>query len=123
MGGAIAGIGAVKGGPGSVADGFPSSPPGVWISLLCVTDKRVFFVLTAPGYSEARADKGLSTRPRMLWQVPRSSVAGVERRPRLQVMAKFRIHFTDGSSASVLTMRRGTIESLSSVLGSANPRT
>ncbi len=122
VGEAIAGIRAVKGGPGSLADGFPGSPPGVWICLLCVTDRRVFFILTPPGYTEARAAKGLSQPPRLLWQVPRSSVAGIERRPRLQLMAKFRIHFTDGSSASVMTMRRGTIESLSSLLGSASPQ-
>ena len=123
-GDAIAGIGAVKGGQGSLANGFPENmSSAAWLSLLCVTDRRVLFVLTQPGYSEARAAKGLSKPPRLVWQVPRSFVAGIERRPRLQLMAKFRIHFVDGSSASVMTMRRRTIESLSSVLGAANPRT
>jgi hypothetical protein len=34
-------------------------------------------------------------------------------------MAKFRLHFEDGSSVSILTMRRRSIDSLTSVLGSA----
>jgi hypothetical protein len=32
-------------------------------------------------------------------------------------MAKFRLHFEDGSSVSVLTMRRRSIDSLAAVLG------
>jgi hypothetical protein len=120
---AIAGIGAVTGREGSLANGFPANPPGAWYRLLCVIDRRVLFILTPPGYTEARAAKGASTSPRLLWQVSRSSVAGIERRPRRQLMARFRIHLVDGSSASVMTMRRRTIESLSSVLGAADPRT
>jgi len=34
-------------------------------------------------------------------------------------MAKFRLHFEDGSSVSILTMRRRSIDSLANVLGSA----
>ena len=115
---AIAGIGAVKGGPGSIADAFPSTQEG-WYHLLCVTDRRVFLVLSPPGHSEARVAKGLSSPPRLAWQVARASVVGVERRPRLQLMAKFRVRFVDGSSVSVLTMRRRTLDSLAGILGDA----
>jgi hypothetical protein len=119
VGEGIAGIGAVKGGPGSIANDFPPTQTG-WYHLLCVTDRRVFLVLTPPGHSEARVAKGLSPPPRLAWQAPRASVVGVEGRPRLQMMAKFRLHFVDGSSVSVLTMRKRTVESLAGVLGAAH---
>ena len=116
VGEAIAGIGAVKGGPGSIAASFPDAP-GIAAKLLCATDRRALFVLAPSTHSAEREAKGLSPAPRLLWAVPRSYVAGVERRPRLQMMAKLRLHFVDGSSVSVMTMRRGTIESLAGVLG------
>lgn len=104
---AVARAGAVTGAPGSIADSFPSALPYARRGLICVTDRRVLFVLEDP----------TRKAPKLLWQAPRSYVIGVERRPRLQVMAKFRLHFVDGSSASLLTMRRRSIESLASVLG------
>lgn len=105
LGEAIAQMGAVKGGRGSIGDGFPHDLP-IGTDLLCVTDRRVLFLYLGP------ARKGAQ----ILWQAPRSTVVKIERRPRLQVMAKFRLHFEDGSSASVLTMRRRTIESLAAAL-------
>ena len=105
VGSAIAEIGAVKGGKGTIADGFPHDLP-IGYKLICVTDKRVLFLYTAT----------LKTA-QLLWEAPRSSVIEVERRPRLQLMAKFRLHFQDGSAVSILTMRRGTIDSLAGVLG------
>jgi hypothetical protein len=108
VGGAIARIGAVKGGPGTIAGSFPGELPAL-LALICVTDTRVLFLLT----------DGARKTAKVLWQAPRSDVIGIERRPRLQVMAKFRMHFVDGSSASLLTMRRRTIDALASVLGPA----
>jgi hypothetical protein len=105
---AIAQAGAVKGGQGSIADSFPHGLPQAWTRLLCATDRRLLFLLVSPGtHREAQ----------VIWQVPRSAVVGVERRPRLQLMARFRLHFTDGSSAAVMTFRRRTIDSLAGALG------
>ena len=106
VGSAIASIGAVKGGKGTIADGFPHDLP-VGTNMLTVTDKRVQLLYAGPARKSAQ----------LIWQSPRSAVLQVERRPRLQVMAKFRLHFEDGSSVSVLTMRRQSIDSLASVLG------
>jgi hypothetical protein len=75
--------------------------------MLTVTDRRVLFLYADPARKSAR----------LFWQAPRSAVLQVERRPRLQVMAKFRMHFEDGSSVSMLTMRRRSIDSLAGVLG------
>ena len=106
VGSAIASIGAVKGGKGTIADGFPHDLP-VGTNMLTVTDKRVLLLYAGPARKSAQ----------LIWQSPRSAVLQVERRPRLQVMAKFRLHFEDGSSVSVLTMRRQSIDSLAGVLG------
>ena len=113
---AIAEIGAVKGQTGSIAHTFPTSRPG-YINTLAVTDKRVLILRTQPGHSAARVAKGLTMKPEVIWQVPRSYVTGVESRPRLQLLAKFRLHFADSSSVSVMTLRRRTIEALAMVLG------
>jgi hypothetical protein len=99
IGSAIASIGAVKGGTGTIADGFPHDLP-LGTNMLTVTDRRVLFLYADPARKSAQ----------LLWQSPRSAVLDVERRPRLQVMAKFRMHFQDGSSVSVLTMRRIRVE-------------
>ncbi len=107
VGSAIASIGAVKGGKGTIADGFPHDLP-VGTTLLTVTEKRVLLLYAGPARKSAQ----------LIWQSPRSAVLQVERRPRLQVMAKFRLHFEDGSSVSVLTMRRRSIDSLAGVLDS-----
>jgi hypothetical protein len=107
VGSAIAQVGAVKGEKGTIADSFPHDLP-LGTNMLTVTDRRVLFL-----YTDTRKTA------RSLWGVPRSAVLGVERRPRLQVMAKFRLHFQDGSSVSILTMRRRSIDSLAAVLGSA----
>jgi hypothetical protein len=108
IGSAIASVGAVKGGKGTIADSFPHDLP-LGTNMLTVTDRRVLFLYTGAARNTAQP----------LWGVPRSAVLGVERRPRLQVMAKFRLHFEDGSSVSILTMRRRSIDSLTAVIGSA----
>jgi hypothetical protein len=108
VGSAIASIGAVKGGKGTIADGFPQDLP-VGTNLLTVTDRRVLLLYAGPAGKSAQ----------LFWQAPRSAVLDVERRPRLQVMAKFRLHFEDGSSVSILTMRRRSVDSVANVLGTA----
>ena len=52
-----------------------------------------------------------------VWEVPRSWVTRVERRPRTQLMARFRLHFADGSWLAFLTMRRRTIEQFRELIG------
>ena len=106
VGSAIASVGAVKGGKGSIADSFPHDLP-LGTNMLTVTDRRVLFLYSDPARKSAQ----------LLWQAPRSAVLDLERRPRLQVMAKFRLHFQDGSSVSVLTMRRRSIDSVARALG------
>jgi hypothetical protein len=106
IGSAIASIGAVKGGKGTTADSFPHDLP-VGTSMLTVTDRRVLLLYAGPARKSAQ----------LFWQARRSAVLDVERRPRLQVMAKFRLHFEDGSSVSVLTMRRRSVDSLARALG------
>jgi hypothetical protein len=106
----LARIGAVKGGKGSIADTFPYHlPPG---KALCVTDQRLLFLLSSPARKSAQ----------VVWEVPRELVRGVERRPRLQLLARFRLHFTDGSSVAVMTPRRRSIDSLAASLGRCDRR-
>ncbi|GHE04943.1 hypothetical protein [Streptomyces alanosinicus] len=105
VGGAIANqfvshIGAESSRAGSIAAGMPSTSGAL---LLRVTDQRVGLV------------KPLDGTP--VWEVPRPWVARVERRPRLQLMARFRLHYADGSWHAFLTMRRRTIEQFRSLIG------
>ncbi|MER6355027.1 hypothetical protein ABT186_25240 [Streptomyces sp. NPDC001634] len=93
-------IGAASGGAGSIASGMPQTSGAL---LLRVTDQRVGLV------------RHLDGTP--VWEVPRTWVARVERRPRLQLMARFRLHYADGSWLAFLTMRRRTIETFKGVLG------
>ncbi|MFF9816663.1 hypothetical protein [Streptomyces sp. NPDC014006] len=93
-------IGAASGGAGSVAGQLPPTSGAL---LMRVTDQRVGLV---------RATDGAP-----VWEVPRAWVVRVERRPRLQLMARFRVHYSDGSWLAFLTMRRRWIESLRGVLG------
>jgi hypothetical protein len=101
----LAQIGAVSGGKGSIADTFPHHlPPG---KVLCATDQRLLFLLSNPA----------RTTTQLVWELPKELVRGVERRPRLQLLARFRLHFTDGSSVAVMTPHRRDIESLAASLG------
>jgi hypothetical protein len=101
----LAQIGAVTGAKGSIADTFPHHLPPV--KALCATDKRLLFLLYSPARKTAQ----------VVWEIPRELVQGVQRRPRLQLLARFRLHFTDGSSVAVMTPRRRNIESLAASLG------
>ncbi|MEV5878304.1 hypothetical protein AB0L75_29585 [Streptomyces sp. NPDC052101] len=93
-------VGAESAGAGSIAAGMPSTSGAL---LLRVTDQRVGLV------------KPLDGTP--VWEVPRTWVVRVERRPRTQLMARFRLHFSDGSWLAFLTMRRRTIEQFHSLIG------
>jgi hypothetical protein len=108
VGQAITQAGAVKGEGRNIADSFPHHLRPGTTRLLCATDRRLLFLLVSGG-THRTAD--------LIWQVPRSTVIAVERRPRLQLMAKFRLRFADGSAVSVLTMRRHTVDSLAGALG------
>jgi hypothetical protein len=105
LGGVIAnqfvnGVGAQSGAAGSIAEGMPATSGAL---LLRVTDQRVGLV------------KPLDGTP--VWEVPRTWVTRVERRPRTQLMARFRLHYADGSWLAFLTMRRRTIEQFRSLIG------
>ncbi len=52
-----------------------------------------------------------------VWEVPRARVARVGRRTRFQLVARFRVHYADGSWFAFLTMRRRNIERFRSLLG------
>jgi hypothetical protein len=107
LGVAIARIGAVKGGAGSIAETFPYDLPVAYLRLLAVTSGRVLFLTVDPARKHAE----------LLWHIPRDKVTGIEKKPRLQIMAKFALHFSDESSVSLLTFRQGTVASLAEILG------
>jgi hypothetical protein len=101
-------VGAMGGGTASLADRFPAERPfGVLQRVLWVSDRRV-------GFTGSRGSREPGV---LLWSVPRAWVVRVERRPRVQAMARFRLHFADGSFVAALTMRRRTVESLADLLG------
>lgn len=106
-GSALAQLGAVKGGQGSIAEAFPHPLPQAATRLLCVTDQRLLLLVSTPARKSAE----------LAWQLPRSLLTRIERRLRLQLLAKFRLHFADGSSVSILTTRRRNVESLARALG------
>jgi hypothetical protein len=93
-------IGAASAAAGSIA---ATMPPSSGALLLRVTDQRVGLVHPLNGTP--------------VWEVPRSWAARVERRPRLQLMARFRLHYADGSWLAFLTARRRTIETFGSHIG------
>jgi hypothetical protein len=53
------------------------------------------------------------------WAVPRQYVVRVERRPRFQMMARFRLHFADGSYVGLYTLHRRSIEAFAALLTQA----
>lgn len=96
-------VGAVKGAPESVARSIPYRPGGL---VLGVTETRV-------GLWTGAALGG----PGEVWSASREIVARVERRPRLQLLARFCLHFVDGSSTAFMTPKGKTIERLGDLLG------
>ncbi|MGW0765492.1 hypothetical protein [Streptomyces sp. NPDC002676] len=93
-------VGAQSGAAGSIAAQMPHTSGAL---LLRVTDQRVGLVRPLDGTP--------------VWEVPRAWVTRVERRPRTQLMARFRLHYADGSWLAFLTMRRRTIEQFRSLIG------
>ncbi|MEV6057256.1 hypothetical protein [Streptomyces sp. NPDC052107] len=93
-------VGAQSGKAGSIAAGMPRTHGAL---LMRVTDQRVGLV------------EPLDVTP--VWEVSRAWVTRVERRPRTQLMARFRLHYADGSWLAFLTMRRRTIEQFRSLIG------
>ena len=93
-------VGAASGGAGSIAAQMPGTSGAL---LMRVTDQRVGLV------------RHLDGTP--VWEVPRTWVARVERRPRVQLMARFRLHYADGSWLAFFTMHRRTVEAFKGVIG------
>ncbi|MFF7357122.1 MULTISPECIES: hypothetical protein [Streptomyces] len=93
-------VGAQSGAAGSIAAQMPGTSGAL---LLRVTDQRVGLVRPLDGTP--------------VWEVPRTWVIRVERRPRTQLMARFRLHYADGSWLAFLTTRRRTIEQFRSLIG------
>ncbi|MGE7439048.1 MULTISPECIES: hypothetical protein [Kitasatospora] len=108
LGTALARVGAVSGGGASMASTFPTEAGLGKAGLLTVTDRRVAFIAAGPHVREPG---------RLLWDAPRALIGRTERRPRMQAMARFRLHFADGSAVAMMTMRRRTVESLADHLG------
>lgn len=84
----------VTGTPGSVAAGFPRLP-----------SPAIVMYVTA---QELVATRGID-EPHIVWRISVERVVGVRKSPRLQVMARFRITFDDGSSLVLLTLRARTV--------------
>lgn len=95
--------GAQSGGAQSIAAAIPPTSGAL---LMRVTDQRVGLV------------RHLDGTP--VWEVPRTWAAQVERRPRLQLMARFRVHYADGSWLAFLTARRRTIEAFTTALNNGS---
>ena len=106
IGDAIGRRGAVKGDAGSLAEGVPVSDEAL---LLVVSDRRLTLWVQTP---DAQVGQ-------LVWEAPRDAVARVERKRRYQIMAKFVLHFDDGSAVTFMTMRRATIDRLSAHLDGA----
>lgn len=104
LGDRLARIGAVSGERDSTARSIPYQDGGI---MLGVTNRRVG-LWSGPAMGE----------PAELWSAPRNVVARVERRPRRQIFARFRLHFADGSTTAFLTPKRATVDRLADLLGS-----
>lgn len=102
IGNRLARAGATHGGVGSTASTIPVRNG---VLLLAITNRRALLRTFAPG------GEGVA-----LWEVPAAVMTQVERRPRLQVMARFRVHFDDGSSAAFMTFHRAAIDRLARAL-------
>ncbi|MGH3341474.1 MAG: hypothetical protein ACRDPK_01065 [Carbonactinosporaceae bacterium] len=92
----------------SIARSFPRPRLG-GSSLLVVTDRRLCFVVLSPSRQGAQ----------LLWDMPRAAVRGVEPQRRFRGLPRFRLHFTDGSWVSLLTLWPGAVDTLVGVLGDA----
>jgi hypothetical protein len=109
-------LGSIRGGPSSVAASIPAPPtPGSSASWLVVTDRRLAFATI--GSQKVDQPAGQTRTPalleaRLYWQGPLNWIVAVEKRPRMQLMARFRLRFADGSSAAFMTLRASDVRSL-----------
>jgi hypothetical protein len=105
IGNVLARRGSVDGEPGTRAADLPR--PATDAALLVLTDRRVGLWpdLSAGGHAEP------------VWTLPRGEVAGIEPRPRAQLLARFRLRFADGSALAYMTMRRAAVDRLAGELG------
>ncbi|MFI0262288.1 hypothetical protein ACH4OW_24975 [Streptomyces sp. NPDC017056] len=107
VGNALARVGGVGGNAEGLARQLPTeSPAGFIRKLLWVSDARVGLTAADP-----------HGNGQLLWAVSREQVAAVRRSPRLQLMARFRLHFADGSFLAFMTMRRRNTEALAGAVG------
>ena len=104
-------IGAVKGSRDSIARSVPRVTKN---SRLLVTNQQVALWSPRAGTQALSHGYGGWTTA---WSTPRATVAHIERRRRLQLLARFRLHFTDGSSAAFMTPFRASIQRLSDAIG------
>ncbi|MGH3327744.1 MAG: hypothetical protein ACRDPT_08140 [Streptomycetales bacterium] len=102
------GDGAVRQAGASIARSFPR-PRLRGSSLLIVTNRRLCFAVLSPSRQGAQ----------LLWDMPREAVRGVEPQRRFRGLPRFRLHFSDGSWVSLLTLWSGTVDALVGVLGDA----
>ena len=101
--GALARVGSIRGGDGSIARRVPA----IRRATLRVSQGQISLTEVEPG----------ARRARLLWTLDRRRVAGVERRPRLQQLARFRLHFEDGSWIALMTPAGADVRTLVRVLG------
>jgi hypothetical protein len=96
-------VGSIKGADGSLARTIPKETYSHWF---VVTNRRVML----RRYSAA--GQPADTSGRAIWQVERQRVAGITKRLRLQLMARFRLEFDDGSKVAFVTRHAKTIRAL-----------
>jgi len=75
-------------------------------------------MLSVTGHQLSMTERMASrSSPARVWTVGRGQVAGIERRPRLQQLARFRLHFSDGSWIAIMTPEAGDVRALTQLLG------
>ncbi|GEM_PF-6769078 len=95
-----------KGDPGTLGQRLPRAPGALWVAL------TPYRLLVGPVLGPPAA---------LLWDVERRQLGGVEPRPRLQMMARFWLHFADDSAVALLTARQRTVDALAEELGHVVP--
>ena len=108
IGEALARRGAVGGDVGSMARSLPANGEA---HILVLAERRLLLFTQ---------DRGHPTSP--AWEAPREALSRVDRLPRLQLLAKLRLRFADGSAAKFLVWSGRTTKRLQEELGSRNAR-
>lgn len=99
--------GSVKG--GGLAATFPVTRNNQPL-MMALTDQR----MVVCGHDE----KEPGVPKELVWECPRGAIARVERKMRTGIMARFRLHFVDGSSVALLTLFKGAITAFAEDLDS-----